>query len=172
MEARVLILLSEEMYKKLLKAEKDLEMSKHEIVEVCLRRYLEDRATKMLIENKKREREKKEFEYEFKAEGTRKLVPYVAKLTLEDGKFKREFFKLERKNLLMDRVQVRGKYKAQPGDIIEKRTEENLMDNTRTIYEIMDSGEERVLYRVTKDNKSEVFKKVYRRLIEKKKAKE
>ena len=61
-----------------------------------------------------------EFEFDGMSITDKKRIPYVAKLTWQDGKLCREFFKLNRE-YRGNKVFVKGKYKAVKGTVIEKR---------------------------------------------------
>ena len=90
-----------------------------------------------VIEKAIKEKEIGKFKFEFYAEGHRRMKPYVAKLTIEEGKIERTF-----KNLSFEgngsKVIVRGEYEAIAGDIIEKRLDGDKSDNRK--WYLVDNG--------------------------------
>ena len=82
----------------------------------------------------------KKYKFTFDAEGHRRMKPYVAKLTVEEGKLERKFI-----NLVFEqngsKVRVHGEYKAEVGDIIEKRLNGS-KDDERFWYIVDKEGKE------------------------------
>ena len=87
-----------------------------------------------------REKGKKEYKFEFDAVGHRRMKPYVARLVIEEGKIERKFMKLvfEQKG---SKARVHGEYKAEAGQIIEKRLNGS-KDDERYWYLIDEEGKE------------------------------
>ena len=131
-DVHIVVKLNQDLYKQLLKSEEELQMSRHDIINVCLRRYLDDKATKVLIENKKKERQKQMeenqeekqeelHEFQFLAlDAPRKWHPYAARLTIKDDKIQREFYEFKR-DYKGNKVSVYGTFKAPVGAVIEQR---------------------------------------------------
>ena len=90
---------------------------------------------------RRKEVEKKEFEFEFKCVAKRKRHPYVARLEWNDGKLERKFFDMLREYDSKN-VTVSGKYTAKAGDIIEKREGGSWKNEYRYWYLITESGNE------------------------------
>ena len=89
----------------------------------------------------KREGRRKEFEFEFEAEGTRRSQPYVAQITIKNGKVERNFKRLY-KQWQGRSVYVYGKYTASSGQVIEKRLNDN---DERFWYLVQDDGKEKIV---------------------------
>ena len=88
-----------------------------------------------------REEGKKEYKFKFDAVGHRRMKPYVARLVVEEGKIERKFMNLtfEQKG---SKVHVHGEYKAEAGQIIEKRLNGSKKDE-RYWYLILKDGSEK-----------------------------
>ena len=119
-------------------------MEEEEVLEILEEVELEDikRMIKLFEKAKQRKEggKKKEYKFKFDAEGHRRMKPYVAKLAVEDGKLERKFMNL---TFVQNgsSVRVHGEYKAEVGDIIEKRLSGN-KDDERIWYIVDEEGKE------------------------------
>lgn len=103
---------------------------------------LKELQTKVEAELAEREREeKKEFHFDFRCSNDpRKGRPYAARLTLKNGKIKREFFDFAAEYGKRE-VLVYGEYSAKAGDIIEERQGGSWKNDYRYWFLVTDAGE-------------------------------
>ena len=117
-------------------------MEEEEVLEILEEVELEDikRIIRLFEKAKKRKEGGKKYKFKFDATGHRRMKPYVAKLLVEEGKLERKFM-----DLIFEQngssVRVYGEYKAEAGDIIEKRLNGSRNDE-RYWYVVTEEGEE------------------------------
>jgi hypothetical protein len=84
-----------------------------------------------------------EFVFEFEATAdSRKGIPYVAHLTIENGKIARAFHPMERRWGRKE-ITVFGTYKAKVGDIVEERHGGSWKNDYRYWYLVLPDGEQK-----------------------------
>ena len=93
-----------------------------------------------IISEKRRKETEKVYFFKFEAQNDpRKGIPFVAKLSVVDGKVEREFYNLH-KTYGKKMVTVFGTVKVQEGDVIEVRTGGSWKNDYRSWYYVKDGN--------------------------------